>query len=130
MLTQKFLANQCSQGFYEKVLKEYDDDAIEDEDRDGPLLFILMINELLAATEDAAKVLEERIRKFDLQTIEGENVKKSKHLLLSGIHCLVQVNRLPLDVFLILIKLFQTILWTSSTTCLLTLKTVAISTRC
>jgi hypothetical protein len=45
-----------------------------------------MINELLDTTEDASKVLEERIRKFDLQTIEVENVKKAKQLMLSGIH--------------------------------------------
>jgi hypothetical protein len=106
MLTQKFLVNHCSQGLYEQVLMEYDDDAIEDEERVGPLFFILMINELLATTEDAAKVLEERIRKFDLQTIE--NVKKAKQLLLSGIHFLEQVSRLPSDIVLILIKVFQT----------------------
>jgi hypothetical protein len=32
MLTQKFLANHCSQGLYEQVLHEYDDDVIEDEE--------------------------------------------------------------------------------------------------
>jgi hypothetical protein len=67
-----------------------------------------MINELLATTEDAATVLEEWIQKFDLQTIEGKKVKKAKPLLLSGIHCLEQVNRLPSDIVLVLIKVFQT----------------------
>jgi hypothetical protein len=50
ILTQKFLVNHCSQGLYEQVLTEYDDDAIEDEERGGPLFFILMINELLTWT--------------------------------------------------------------------------------
>jgi hypothetical protein len=35
-------------------------------------------------------------------------VKKAKQLLLSEIHCLEQVNRLPSDIVLILIKVFQT----------------------
>jgi hypothetical protein len=105
---QKKLQTHSSQGLCKQVLTEYDDDAIEDEERGGPLFFILMINELLATTEDAAKVLEELIHKFDLQTIEGENVKKAKQLLLSGIHRLEQVNRLPSGIVLILIKVFQT----------------------
>jgi hypothetical protein len=86
MLTQKFLVNHCYQGIYEQVFTKYDDDAIEYEEHGRPLFFILMINELLATTEDAAKVLEERIREFDLQTINVENVKKANQLLLSGIH--------------------------------------------
>jgi hypothetical protein len=53
-------------------------------------------------------VLEEWIQKFNLQTIEGENTKKAKQLLLSGIHRLERVNRLPSDIFLILIIVFQT----------------------
>jgi hypothetical protein len=69
MLTHEFLVNHFSQGLYEQVLTEYDDDAIEDEERGGHMFFMLMVNELLATTEDAAKVLEERIRKFDLQKI-------------------------------------------------------------
>jgi hypothetical protein len=62
----------------------------------------------LATTEDATKVLEEQIRNFSLKTIEGENVKKAKQLLLSGIHRLEQVNQLPTDIVLVLIKVFQT----------------------
>jgi hypothetical protein len=109
MITQKFLVNHCSQGLHEQVLTEYDDEGIKEEERDGPLFLILMINELLATNEDAAKVLEERIHNFSLKTIEGENVKKAKQLLLSGIHRLEeQVNHLPADIVLVLIKVFQT----------------------
>jgi hypothetical protein len=108
MLTQKFLVNHCSQCLYKEVLTEYDYDAIEDEERGGPTFFIFMINEFRATTEDAAKVLEKRILKSYLQTIEGENVKKANKLLLSGIHFLEQVNRLPSDIVLVLIKVFQT----------------------
>jgi hypothetical protein len=43
-----------------------------------------------------------------LKKIEGENVKKAKQLLLSGIHHLEQVNRLPTDIVLVLIRVFQT----------------------
>jgi hypothetical protein len=57
MLTQKFLVNHCSQGLYKQVLTEYDDEGIKEEECLGPLFFILMINELLATIEDAAKVL-------------------------------------------------------------------------
>jgi hypothetical protein len=92
MLTQKFLVNHCSQGLYEQVLTGYDDEGIEDEERGGPLFFILTINELLATTEDAAKVREKIIRDFSLKSVEGENVKKAKQLLLSGIHRLEQVH--------------------------------------
>jgi hypothetical protein len=59
MLTQKFLVNHCSQGLYEQVVTEYDDEGIKEEERGGPLFFVLVINELLATTKDAAKVLEE-----------------------------------------------------------------------
>jgi hypothetical protein len=67
-----------------------------------------MINELLDTAEDATKLIEERIRNFSLKTIEGENVKNAKQLPLSGIHRLEQVNRLPTDIVLVLIKVFQT----------------------
>jgi hypothetical protein len=75
MLTQKFLVNHCSQGLYEQVFTEYDDEGIDDEERGGPLL---LINELLVTTEDTAEVLEEPFRNFSLQKIEGENVKKGE----------------------------------------------------
>jgi hypothetical protein len=107
-LTQKFFMSHCSQGLYEQVLTEYDDDLIEEEEHGGPLFFIMMINALLFTTEGAAKVLQECFRKFNFQTIEGEHVKKAKQFLLSGIHRLEQVNRLPSEIFLILIKGFQT----------------------
>jgi hypothetical protein len=118
MLTQKFLANHCPQGLYEQVLTEYDNEGFKEEERGGPLFFILMINERLATTEDAAKVLKERIRNFSLKTIEGENVKKAKQLLLGVIHRLEKVN-LPSDIFLLLISLEPTTssmleLWRSS----------------
>jgi hypothetical protein len=72
------------------------------------LFFILIILEFLATTKDAAKALEEQICNFSMKKIEGENVKKAKKMLLSGIHCLEQVNCLPTDIFLVLIKVFKT----------------------
>jgi hypothetical protein len=47
----------------------------------GPLFVILMMNNLLSDTEEAALSLNERVKKFSIKSVQGENIYRVVSLL-------------------------------------------------
>jgi hypothetical protein len=49
----------------------------------GPLLFILLMNELMHSNESAVKALKEQVIKYNIAKVAGEDVRKISSILLS-----------------------------------------------
>jgi hypothetical protein len=58
-------------------------DAFPSEERGGPLLFILLMNELMFTTESAIKELREQVEKYKINKVPGEDIKKVAGVLLA-----------------------------------------------
>ena len=77
------------------------------ESRDGPLYFILLMNQLLSQTEEAVLALQGRLKKLNLKNIPGENVDKAISLARAAILRLATFNKTPEDLVRNLLKSFQ-----------------------
>lgn len=105
-LTYKFFENNCSPSLFEKVSETYD--SYTEEEKGGPLFFVIMINAIMSQTEEASLSLQTRLKRLDLKDIPGENVDKAVGLLRAVIRRLKIFNRLPEDIVRTLLRIFQT----------------------
>jgi hypothetical protein len=88
------------------VLEKYK--PFQEKQKGGPLFFKLMMNQLLSNTESAAKALVERVEKYNIGNIQGEEVTKVTSQVASAINRLKQIGKLPPDMTTTLLTIMQT----------------------
>jgi hypothetical protein len=67
-----------------------------------------MMNQLLTNMESAAKALVERVKKYNIGNIQGEEVTKVTSQIASAINRLNQIGKLPQDMNITLLTIMQT----------------------
>jgi hypothetical protein len=105
-LTYTFFQNNVTDDLFLKVSETYD--KYPRSERGGPLFFILMLNQLLADTEEAAASLQKRVKDFKISNIEGENIRKVVSLLRGAVTRLTYIKKVPEDFPKILLQVMQT----------------------
>jgi hypothetical protein len=105
-LTYTFFQNNVTDDLFLKVSETYD--KYPRSERGGPLFFILMLNQLLADTEEAAASLQKRVKDFKISNIEGENIRKVVSLLRGAVTRLTYIKKIPEDFPKILLQVMQT----------------------
>lgn len=105
-LTYKFFENNCSPALFEKVSETYDE--FDEDEKGGPLFFIIMINAIMSQTEEASLSLQTRLKNLDLKDFPGENVDKVVGLLRAVLRRLKMFRRVPEDTTRTLLRIFQT----------------------
>jgi hypothetical protein len=77
--------------------------------REEELCFLkLMMNQLLSNTESAAKALVERVEKYNIGNIHGDEVMKVTSQIASWINRLKQIGKLPRDMTITFLTIMQT----------------------
>ncbi len=89
-LTYQFFENNVSENLWGKTFDKYS--KYTEEQQGGPLFFIIMINKLLSNTEEAAVMLERRVRNFNISQLPGEDIDKAISLLNGAITRLSQIK--------------------------------------
>lgn len=105
-LTYRFFENNTSPALFEKVSETYDE--FEENEKGGPLFFIIMINAIMSQTEEASLSLQTRLKSLDLKDFPGENVDKVVGLLRAVLRRLKMFHRVPEDTTCTLLRIFQT----------------------
>jgi hypothetical protein len=100
------MKNNVTENLWNKVLEKYK--AFQEKQKGGPLFFKLMMNQLLSNTESAAKALVERVEKYNIGNIQGEEVTKVTSQVASAINRLKQIGKLPPDMTTTLLSIMQT----------------------
>jgi hypothetical protein len=68
----------------------------------------MMMNHLLSDTEEAAISLNNRVKKFGIKTVEGENIFRVVSLLRGAVKRLQHINKMPEDIVRTLLNVMQT----------------------
>ena len=105
-LTYKFFQNNVDERLWEKCYERYSTYAPAEQG--GSLFFIIMLQQLVSNTEEAARSLQNRLEKLHISAIEGENVDKAVSQIRGAIGRLGQINKLPQDLTRKLLAIFQT----------------------
>lgn len=76
-----FLKNNIEATLMARLQPKYE--AFDVSQRGGPLLFMLLMNELLYTNESAVSALKDQVEKYKISKVAGENVKNIAAILLS-----------------------------------------------
>jgi hypothetical protein len=105
-LTYDFFQNNVSDDFSMKISETYETFAFGEQG--SPLFFILMMNHLLSDAKEAAISLNNRVKKFDIKTVEGENIFRVVSILCGAVKRLQHINKMPEDIVRSLLNVMQT----------------------
>jgi hypothetical protein len=105
-LTYEFFQNNVSEDLGMKISETYE--TFKAGEQGGPLFFILMMNHLLSDTEEAAQSLNERVKKFSIKSVQGENIYRVVSLLRGAMKRLQHINKMPDDIVKTLLNVMQT----------------------
>jgi hypothetical protein len=105
-LTYDFFQNNVSDDLSMKISETYE--TFKAGEQGGPLFFILMMNHLLSDTEEAALSLNERVKKFSIKSVQGENIYRVVSLLRGAVKRLQHINKMPVDIVRTLLTVMQT----------------------
>jgi hypothetical protein len=105
-LTYTFFQNNVTGDLLLKVSETYDKYPCSE--HGGPLFFILMLNQLLVDTEEAAASLQKCVKDFKISNIEGKKVRKVVSLLRGAVTRLTYIKKVPKDFPKILLQVMQT----------------------
>ena len=116
VLTLDYFCTNCHDDLFIKTNEEYK--LFDDNQKGGPLFFILMIGNLLSNTREAAKSLEYKITNYKLTEQKGEDVSVSVSHLRGAMSRLIHIKQYKinneahteffLDMYFKLLKVFQT----------------------
>jgi hypothetical protein len=104
-LTYDFFAKNVCDDLFLKVSETYD--KYPRLEQGGPLFFILMLNQLLADTEEAASSLQKRVKEFKISNVEGEDIRKVVSLLRGAVNRLTYIKKVPEDITKIMLQVMQ-----------------------
>jgi hypothetical protein len=105
-LTYEFFQNNVSEDLVMKISETYD--TFKAGEQGGPLFFILMMNNLLSETEEAAQSLKERVKNFLIKSVQGENIYRVVSLLRGAMERLQHINKMPDNIVKTLLNVMQT----------------------
>lgn len=105
-LTDEYMRNHTAKDLHLKVQESYS--AFLPGQQGGPLYFKLLIDHLLVHTESMAESIIASIRSFKIHAQKGENVSKAVSLLRANCSSLHNIKRLPTDIEMILLAVYQT----------------------
>ena len=104
--TFTFSRQNCSMSLFHKVLETYDTFPVGC--RGGPLFFKLMLDVLVADNAVVADSLITHLKGLKISAVQGENVNSVVSLVRHACRRLRDISRLPQDIELILLALYQT----------------------
>jgi hypothetical protein len=105
-LTYKFLQNNVADKLWEKCFERYT--KFKPTEQGGPLFFLIMLQQLVSNTDEAARALQLRLEKLNISEITGENVDKAVSQIRGAVDRLEQINKTPPDLTRKLLVIFQT----------------------
>lgn len=105
-LTDEYMRNHTAKDLHLKVQESYS--AFLPGQQGGPLYFKLLIDHLLVHTESMAESIIASIRSFKIHAQKGENVSKAVSLLRANCSSLHNIKRLPTDIEMTLLAVYQT----------------------
>ena len=116
VLILDYFRNNCHDDLFTKTNEEYE--LYPDNQKGGPLFFILMIGNLLSNTREAAKSLEMKIINYKLREQKGEDVSVAVSHLRGALNRLIHIKQYKnnnelhreffADMYSKLLKVFQT----------------------
>ena len=115
-LTQQYLLNNVDEDLAAKTLEDYEE--FQPAEQGGPLFFLIMLQNLLSNSREAALHLENKIKTLKILTVKGEDISKVVSHLRGALRRLIQMSqwdrsnpshsRFFIDMNLSLLKVFQT----------------------
>ena len=106
LLTYKQLENSMTPKLFDKFFEKYE--AYPERQKGGPLLFIIMMEELVTNSEQATTYLKKMVTTLKIRDFQGENVSRVASLI-RGVHKHLKfIGKVPEDFPSVLIKIFQT----------------------
>ena len=104
--SQELIKNSCDEDLATKVMERLR--KIPDEEKGGALFYFIMIKLIQTNTEQAVRVLTEKLEKLSLRTLTGENVYTACSLIRGVVERLDVVNKIPHDIENTILKILQT----------------------
>jgi hypothetical protein len=104
--SQEMVKNSCDEDLATKVMERLR--RIPDEEKGGALFYYIMIKLIQTDTEQAVRVLTEKLEKLSLKTLAGENVFTACSLIRGVIERLEIVGKVPHDVDTTVMRILQT----------------------
>jgi hypothetical protein len=105
-LSYNFFQNNVSDDLSMKILETYKTFAVGEQG--SPLFYILMMNHPLSDIEEAALSLNNRVKKFDIKTVEGESIFCVVSLLRGAVKRLQHINKMSEDIVRTLLNVMHT----------------------
>jgi hypothetical protein len=105
-LTLDYMKHNVTENIWNKVLEKYK--PFREKQKGGPLFLKLMMNQLLSNTEAAAKVLLEKVEKYNIGNVQEKEVTKVTSQIVSVINRLKHIRKLPQDMITSLLTNIQT----------------------
>jgi uncharacterized membrane protein YgcG len=104
--SQALVKNSCDDDLATKVMERLR--KVPDEEQGGALFYFTMIKLIQTDTEQAVRVLTDKLEKLSLKTLTGENVYTACSLIRGVVERLEIVNKVPHDVETTVLKILQT----------------------
>jgi hypothetical protein len=104
--SQEMVKNSCDEDLGTKVMERLR--RIPDEEKGGALFYFIMIKLIQTDTEQAVRVLTEKLEKLSLKSLAGENVFTACSLIRGVIERLEIVGKVPHDVDTTVMRILQT----------------------
>jgi hypothetical protein len=105
-LTLDYMKNVVTENLWDKVLEKYK--HFQEKQKGGPLLFKLMMNQLLSNTETAVKASVEGVEKYSIGNVQGKWVTKVTSQIARAINHIKHIGKLPQDTTASLLNIMQT----------------------
>ena len=115
-LTQQYLLNNVEEDLAAKTLEDYEE--YHPSEQGGPLFFLIMLQNLMSNSREAALHLENKIKTLKISSIKGEDISKVVSHLRGALRRLIQMqqwdrsnpshSRFFIDMNLHLLQVFQT----------------------
>jgi hypothetical protein len=104
--SQEMVKNSCDEDLATKVMERLR--RIPDEEKGGALFYFVMIKLIQTDTEQAVRVITEKLEKLSLKSLAGENVFTACSLIRGVIERLEIVGKVPHDVDTTVMRILQT----------------------
>jgi hypothetical protein len=104
--SQEMVKNSCDEDLATKVMERLR--RIPDEEKGGALFYFVMIKLIQTDTEQAVRVLTEKLEKLSLKSLAGENVFTACSLIRGVLERLEIVGKVPHDVDTTVMRILQT----------------------
>jgi Zinc knuckle len=105
-LTYEMLVNHTEHGLHVKIMELYD--KFPPEYQGGPLYFKILMDLMVSDLQSVAEAVLHHMKAYKIRDTKGEDVSKAVTLLRNGCDQLHSVHKLPTEMPLFVVKVFQT----------------------